>query len=243
MKRVVPFVRELRQGSRGKDVVAVKRALWRAGIYRKPRVYTRVYGPFAAKAVRRFQRDEGLVADGVYGLLTHRRLARWFDDYAVALLGQAPRPTGPEQVRARILASAAVLYNRRSRVHYTMGWQRMQIVRQRLTAQQIATVPELFEDCSSSITGLFFVAGARDPNGLNFNGQGFTGTMCGHGRSVSLVNAKPCALVFYGNGPPWKHVALYLGGGRVWSFGSEPGPYLLPIDYRGDRGDIREYLT
>jgi hypothetical protein len=243
VKRVVPFVRELRPGTRGKDVVAVKRALWRAGVYRKPRAFTRIYGPFVVRAVKRFQRQEGLIVDGQYGLLTHRRLARWFDEYAVALLGQAPRPTHADEIRARILSSAAVLYNRRSHVHYTMGWARMQIVRQRMDARDLATVAHIYEDCSSSITGLYFVAGGPDPNHLDFNGQGFTGTMCAHGRSVPLVAAKPCAAVFYGNGPPWKHVALYLGGGRVWSFGSEAGPYILPIDYRGDRGDIREYLS
>jgi hypothetical protein len=243
VRRVVPFVRTLKPGARGKDVIAVKRALWRAGVYRKPRSFTRVYGPFAVRAVRRFQQAHGLVADGEYGKMTHRKLAPWFDEYAISLLGQAPRPTRADEIRARILSSAAVLYNRRSHVHYTMGWARMQIVRQRLRMRDLATVEHLFEDCSSSITGLYFVAGGPDPNGLGFNGQGFTGTQCRHGRSVSIVQAKPCALVFYGNGPPWKHVALYLGGNRVWSHGSEGGPYLLPIDYRSDRGDIREYLT
>jgi hypothetical protein len=67
-----------------------------------------------------------------------------------------------------------------------------------------------------------------------------TGTLCQHGHAVA--SPQPGDLVFYGSGAPWHHVAVYVGGGRVVSHGSEGGPFLEAMDYRGDRGQIRRYV-
>jgi len=41
-----------------------------------------------------------------------------------------------------------------------------------------------------------------------------------------------------------EHVAMYVGGGKVFSHCGEGGPYILPIDYRPDRrrGNARRYF-
>lgn len=79
----------------------------------------------------------------------------------------------------------------------------------------------------------------RIPDFINFQGweAGHTGTMVQHGKKVSMSSLRPLDLVFYGN-EGWRpeHVAVYVGGGRVVSFGSDPGPFLLPVRYRPDAG-------
>lgn len=234
--KVVPFRRELRQGSRGGDVVAVKRALSKAG-YMKWGPFTRLFGPFAVRALKKFQTAHHLRADGIYALATHRALAPSFDGYGAWLIGSTPQRSGDDDVRARIVAAMTVLYHHREQVHYTMTAKRMQGVREKLRPPRF---PQ-WEDCSSSSTWAYWIAGAPDPNALGYNGQGWTGTLCQHGRHISLDQAQPGDLVFYGPGAPWHHVAVYIGHGRVLSHGSEAGPFLLPVDYRSDRGDVRTY--
>jgi cell wall-associated NlpC family hydrolase len=114
----------------------------------------------------------------------------------------------------------------------------MQGVRERIRPP---AVPR-WEDCSSFATWLYWLADAPDPNGRGYDGFGYTGTLCRQGRRVSILELQPGDLVFYGRGAPWGHVAIYVGGGKVVSHGSEGGPYLLPVRYRGDVGEARSYL-
>lgn len=94
----VPFRDVLRLGSVGTQPVAVKRGLWRAGFKSDwgdldgPAVMARVLGPFAVRKLKQFQAKNGLVADGVYGSESHRRLQKYMDDYAVALYMKQPPP-------------------------------------------------------------------------------------------------------------------------------------------------------
>lgn len=73
-------------------------------------------------------------------------------------------------------------------------------------------------------------------NGLGWDG-GHTGSQVQNGRKVSLDNLRIGDLVFYGD-EGWRpgHVAIYIGQGLVGSFGSEPGPFILPVRYRSDVG-------
>lgn len=77
------------------------------------------------------------------------------------------------------------------------------------------------------------MAGLKDPNGLGYNGFGYTGTLIQNGKRVSASNLKPGDLVFYGR-HGISHVAIYVGSGRVVSHGSESGPLLLSTYYRND---------
>lgn len=241
---VIPFGRPLRLGSRGRDVVAVKRALARAGHGPKRlRGLTPLYGPFTVRHVKAFQRKHPGVPTGHYGPPTHDRLARHFDDYALFLYlggGAAARET---RIRRKIVAACLLGHAKRGLIHYTQTAKRMQGVRERIRPPRVPA----FEDCSSFSTWVYWVAGGPDPNGRGYDGQGWTGTLCQAGRAVSLAEAKPGDLVFYGRGAPWGHVAILVtvGGARrpmVVSHGSEGGPYLLELDYRADRGQIRAYL-
>jgi hypothetical protein len=151
----------------------------------------------------------------------------------------APVPT-PVQTLVR---DADYLISRAVLVHYSQRT-RMQIVLLRLRIPPL--LRQIYEDCSSSVTGLYWLAGLRDPNGFGYTGLGYTGTLKNHGRVVwrigqPLTLLRPGDLIFYGRGT-FSHVTMYLASGRVYSHGSERGPYNLPALYRGDAYYARRYV-
>ncbi len=83
-------------------------------------------------------------------------------------------------------------------------------------------------DCSSTATMLYRAAGAPDPNGLGYNGTGYTGTLRSHLPRKRLEALKPGDLIVYGSGTG-KHVVVVMRPGPdpvVWSHGQESGPRL-----------------
>lgn len=83
-------------------------------------------------------------------------------------------------------------------------------------------------DCSGFVTLCYKLAGASDPNGLGYNGLGYTGTLLEHGRAVPVSGAKPGDLIFYGPGTA-EHVVMVVEAGAdplVVSHGFEGGPLL-----------------
>jgi peptidoglycan hydrolase-like protein with peptidoglycan-binding domain len=240
---IVPYRRELHTGSIGLDVTAVKRALrkWRPASISNT---TRIYGPGAARAVQSFQHQHGLQVDGVYGKATHTALAPYFDAYGAWLLAHTNiiRPPGP---RDRVVAAALALYNYErttGHVHYTQGQARMSIVRRQLRPPFSRAI---YEDCSSSVTGYYWIANVPDPNGRHFDGYGFTGTLVQNGVRVETI--LPGDLILYGP-PPYHHVTVAVGDDptkptdRCISHGHEGGPLLLDIHYRNDFSHARSYL-
>jgi hypothetical protein len=239
-RRIVPHPRDLRRGMRGFDVLALQRAMGTTR-FRRWGGNTGQFGKALEQQVRALQTAHHLPADGVYGPRTHALLAPAYDAYGIRLLNLVHVRTPSELRLATLMSAAMVLYNRRSIVHYTQGPSRMQIVRRRLKLRDLNVVSSLWEDCSSSTTGLYYVAGLGDPNGLGYNGFGFTGTQVVHGREVAASSAPAGALIFYGRGFPYHHVTMSVGGGRVFSHGSEFGPRLQAWNYRGDVARCRVY--
>jgi cell wall-associated NlpC family hydrolase len=101
-------------------------------------------------------------------------------------------------------------------------------------------------DCSSFVTWCIWdalggpKAGADRVNGANWR-AGFTGTQTSHGRRVSVQDARPGDLVFYGAGGSIGHVAILVDDNKVVSHGSNPGPMVLAANYR-PIVQIRSYL-
>lgn len=232
--KVAVFKRTLKKGAVGSDVLAVKRALIQAGFlgYGKREEITRQFGEKMYTALRAFQKSKGLQVDGIYGINTHRKLMPSFDQYGAWLMSRAPLEEAPVSVRQKIVGEAMWAYNNRGGIHYR------QIRPYRDVGHRL---PQTY-DCSSGVTLWYKLGGGADPNRRLFDGLGWTGTLAVHGTLVSLNQARPADLVLYGSGYPYSHVALYAGFGRVISHGSEGGPYLVPIDYRRDRRQIRSYL-
>jgi peptidoglycan hydrolase-like protein with peptidoglycan-binding domain len=92
MSNEVPLERILTLGGRGNDVLAVRRALAKAGFGRRPkRPFTtrhRTYGPGVVRTVKRFQRAQEIEDDGDYGEITHGKLVdlQCFDAFGIRLL-------------------------------------------------------------------------------------------------------------------------------------------------------------
>jgi cell wall-associated NlpC family hydrolase len=110
--------------------------------------------------------------------------------------------------------------------------------------------PVLRGDCSGSIHRLYQQAGGPDPSGNDFDGSGYTGTMQTRGEEVSLSESLMLAgdCTFYGDqgGGVAAHVAMYLGSGRLYTFGDDPATITSFGGYwrSGLRSDIgaRRYL-
>jgi hypothetical protein len=152
--------------------------------------------------------------------------------------------------RDRVVQAALLALNHPTQVHYTMDGRRWSGIANHRNAR-LGQFPA-HSDCSSFATwclwnGLFLGFGLGDlVNGAGWT-AGFTGTMLTHGKPVRhLANVRRGDCVLYGSGPPGKHVTIVVGkqGGVpvVVSHGSEPGPFHLRYDYRGDIMEIRRYI-
>ena len=151
-------------------------------------------------------------------------------------------------VRRRIKRAALLGVRNRQRIHYTQGSQRWNYIARKVRAYK-GEVPN-YGDCSAYATGLYWDAclryirsGVIKRDFINGAGwkAGYTGTQIQHGKRV-LGRRQVGDLVFYaGSTGVINHVAIYIGGGKVVSFGSEPGPLLLPVNYR-TVAQTRRYL-
>ena len=155
-------------------------------------------------------------------------------------------PTHAAQVRTLVANGAAMLVAHKDAVHYTEGPQRWSAIAQRKLVARGQMLTE--GDCSSTATwllwnGLSHLFGVRDVvNDASWTG-GYTGTMLNHGVLVRHeADVKVGDLALYGSGPPGQHVAVCLGGGMVFSHGSEAGPFKLALHYRPDLMEIRRYI-
>jgi len=73
---IVPHPRDLHKGMKGKDVLALQRALSRAGFH-SWNLRTGSFGTQLEKDVKRFQQTRGLHVDGVYGKDTETAVRRF----------------------------------------------------------------------------------------------------------------------------------------------------------------------
>lgn len=159
--------------------------------------------------------------------------------------------TYPQRILARHAAVRAALLSlhHAEALHYTQGAQRWEGIDHHDVAAR-GDYPK-HADCSSFATwclwnGLHVPFGVDDDvNGLEWK-AGYTGTMVKGGREVMhLENVVRADCVLYGTKTP-EHVAIVVGhkGDKpvVVSNGSEPGPFLLPYDYRSDVLQVRRYI-
>jgi hypothetical protein len=251
----VPFPRTRKVGTRGRDVQQDHRALTRAGFWplnktgKVPRFYDApIYTHRFAMHVREFQRRMKLPVTGQIDRATHNRLAKayrgkngalhaygWYGAVGAKVMGDVAKKLRAQErlllssgsVTQRGVAAALMCVRHRSVIHYTQGGLRMVGVNRKMYPPNYPH----YMDCSSGVTWWYYVSGARDPNGLGYNGQGYTGTQSNKGRATSYNVAPVMAVAFYGR--PIGHEALVVKrGSMVVSHGSEPGPLLVNIAYR-----------
>lgn len=122
----------------------------------------------------------------------------------------APSPfhqNPPRDVRFTIEETGIWGYINNRRFVYTEGGSRMKNVKHR------PLIGRIYCDCSAWVTYCYSWAGAKDPNGLNFDGEGYTGTLLRNGTSITVNQALGGDVVVFGPGDG-VHCALILTAGK-----------------------------
>lgn len=128
------------------------------------------------------------------------------------------------------------LLNHKSRIHYAevRPMHSHSITSVYELKQRIASPGGLTMDCSESVTLICKLAGLSDPNGLNYNGTGYTGTLLGHLPHYSeAAGAKIGALCVFGPGTG-THVAMVHERGPdpwLWTHGETGDPSLHRLSW------------
>ena len=122
-----------------------------------------------------------------------------------------------------------------------VAWSRWGVAHEPLIHyQEIRPMPltaklPLTTDCSGFVTLCYYLAGAPDPNGLGYDGQGYTGTLLQHGQHIGLAQVEPGDAIVYGPATGW-HTALIIEGGAdplTISHGDEAGPSIVRVSQDG----------
>lgn len=129
-----------------------------------------------------------------------------------------------------------LLVQHRANVHYPFHDHRTEQIHSIRTGEQLRaalnTPAGITIDCSQSVELLCHVAGLTDPDGLNYQQDGFTGTLLKtlpHYHDPGGANIG--ALVVLGPGTG-EHVAMVRHPGHdpiLFSHGQEAGPFFLPL--------------
>jgi cell wall-associated NlpC family hydrolase len=121
-------------------------------------------------------------------------------------------------LRAKIVAAARWGIANEPRIHYG-----------EIRPVPLARRLPLTTDCSGFVTICYYLAGAPDPNGLDYDGQGWTATLLGHlPRTTELRRGD---IVVWG-AYPGRHCAIVLDPGDdplLASHGQERGPIEIPL--------------
>jgi|ERR1019366_9569906 hypothetical protein len=93
-------------------------------------------------------------------------------------------------------------------------------------------------DCSCWVTQVWKWAGAPDPNGLDYDGEGDTQTLTDHGKQITLAEVAPADVVVYDAFGPLsnQHTAVIVEGGPdplTSSFGHQGAPELVHVSQDG----------
>jgi cell wall-associated NlpC family hydrolase len=172
--------------------------------------------------------------------LVHRREEQVA--YAKRVIARQVKPK--TTARERAVRAAMLGVKHRDRIIYTQDPPRWDGISRRCRAFRNQFPKSA--DCSSFVTWCIWdalggeKAGPDRVNGANWR-AGYTGTQISNGRRVSMQDARPGDLVFYGSGGQIGHVAILVDDNKVVSHGSNPGPMVLAANYR-PIAQIRSYL-
>lgn len=132
---------------------------------------------------------------------------------------EAAKTAHPESVlRAKVVAWAKWGVKNEPSIHY----------RETRPMPLTAKLP-LTTDCSGFVTLCYKLAGLPDPNGLNYNGTGYTGTLINKGKQVGHPQVGD--IVVYGGGTG-HHTAVVVEAGAdplTVSHGWEGGPLYIRV--------------
>lgn len=140
--------------------------------------------------------------------------------------------------RDEVVANALWGVSHEPDIHYSQGSDRFSALN---NPRQLP----LNTDCSAFYTLCCKWAGVPDPNGLGYNGYGFTGTLLTHGKVISLEEALPGDAIVYGPGSG-DHVVMIVDTMNqqdpiVVSHGQERGPIKIrhSVEVSSHRAPVR----
>lgn len=131
------------------------------------------------------------------------------------------------RIRSRAVEHARWAVRHERDIHYAQ-------VRPMKALKRAPNALPLTMDCSEAVTRWAYLAGAPDPNGLGYNGQGFTGTLLNHLPHISQRRTRRGDLMVLGSGTG-EHVVMLTQGGMFRrdplcaSHGFEGGPLEIPV--------------
>lgn len=141
-----------------------------------------------------------------------------------------------QQQRTRLVNHAHFLIGKAPQIGY-VEQRPMQTARFRSWIEVMGTLNSFGRfsmDCSEAVTFLFRLAGLRDPNGLGYDGYGYTGSLLDHlPHYLGTEDAHEGALGVFGAGTGTHVVMLMTRRGKnplVFSHGSEIGPLYISLD-------------
>ena len=136
--------------------------------------------------------------------------------------------------RSQLATVMDLLVRENARIHYaqTRPMQTRTLHSLHLLQQALYSPHGVTMDCSESVTLLCHVCGLDDPNGFDYDGHGFTGTLLHFLPHYSQpLKAKVGALVVFGPGSG-DHVCMVRRPGSdptLFSHGSERGPIFIKL--------------
>lgn len=247
----------VRYGQTNKAVLALQNGLKRALKARgldPQNSRNKTFGSYTKKDLLKFRRgvmkQKGPISGRYAGAEVWKALQPWLGDYDRKLIRQYNRAVVAAKAR-RAAERAEKIRNSESAKRFRLRAIALEFYAKRAEYryQQYRPMPwDLFApvsrwrlDCSSSVTLIYKKANLPDPNGRNYDGQGYTGTLVQHGRRVNYGGIGD--LNFYGDqggGVP-KHVTITVSSSMCVSFGSTP-IRLTGIGYRGDVERAHAYV-
>lgn len=159
-----------------------------------------------------------------------------------------PSPLAGKQIivaRDMAMQAAFLGVHNEPAIHYTQGPQRWSGINGNKKAWR-GQFPN-YADCSAFVTWCLWQGldhyHVRDVvNGLNWK-AGYTGSMLEHGEVITKGHQLQRGdAVIYGPATNGTHTAIYVGGGKVISHGSEHGPNLCSINLGLPIKSIRRYI-
>lgn len=221
---VVPYVEGLNEGDSSDAVYAMKRAWARREGGGRLTVLERKSPAVKRKWQPSFSKEFGARS---YTRARHQRLGPWYDAKALRLLRSATAVSARDRQISVQLAWLNAVYNRRWAIPYSQARPSQLVSPARLTRC----------DCSGGVAGSAAWANILPKVDWRYTN---TWTQQHFGWAVDGVNeALPGDIILYGSP---SHVAVYLGKGIVWSFGSYPVK-ILPYNYRHDRRIYRRLVA
>lgn len=225
--------RQLKRGHRGLDVRGVKHALRRAGVLHPLSLASNKYGRGTERAVRHFQRKNGLAETGRVGQQTWRVLRHFAGTRAKAQIRRYAASHGVRQVMRR-----EMLWGLRNepQIHYPPGDVRKEANFVPVDEWVAHKLP-ITLDCSESAVAIAKASGAPDPtnSGYGHHGLMFTGTMLAHAQAKGLFihqgDLQVGDYVIFGPGTG-DHVCSVLGEGAdplLFSHGQDAGPISIRL--------------